>query len=146
VDAGDIGSGTTVTALYEITPVGSRAQMSDPLRYGKPAKGDPNGEYAFLRIRYKLPGEKVSKLIERPVGNADETATFAKVSDDMRFAAAVAGTAQLLRHDPYIKDFDYDRAIEIANNAKGKDEFGYRAEFVQLLRLAKVAENQKPLQ
>jgi Ca-activated chloride channel family protein len=146
VDAGDIGSGTTVTALYEITPVGSRAQMSDPLRYGKPAKGDPNGEYAFLRIRYKLPGEKVSKLIERPVGNADETASFAQVSEDMRFAAAVAGTAQLLRHDPYIKDFDYDRAIEIANNAKGRDEFGYRAEFVQLLRLAKVAESQKPLE
>jgi Ca-activated chloride channel family protein len=145
VDAGDIGSGTTVTALYEITPVGSKAQMSDPLRYGKPAKGDPNGEYAFLKIRYKLPGEKVSKLIDRPVGSADETVSFAQVSEDMRFAAAVVGAAQLLRHDPYIKDFDYDRAIEIANNAKGKDEFGYRAEFVQLLRLAKVAATQKPL-
>jgi Ca-activated chloride channel family protein len=145
VDAGDIGSGTTVTALYEITPVGSKAQMSDPLRYGKPAAGNPNGEYAFLRIRYKLPGEKVSKLIDRPVGNEDEAASFAQVSEDMRFAAAVVGAAQLLRHDPYIKDFDYDRAIEIANNAKGKDEFGYRAEFVQLLRLAKVAASQKPL-
>jgi Ca-activated chloride channel family protein len=145
VDAGDIGSGTTVTALYEITPVGSKAQMSNPLRYGKPAAGNPNGEYAFLRIRYKLPGEKVSKLIERPIGNAEEAASFAQVSEDMRFAAAVVGAAQLLRHDPYIKDFDYDRAINIANNAKGKDEFGYRAEFVQLLRLAKVAESQKPL-
>ncbi|MGC9953624.1 MAG: VWA domain-containing protein [Rhizomicrobium sp.] len=145
VDAGDIGSGTTVTALYEITPVGSKARMSDPLRYGKPAKGNPTGEYAFLKIRYKLPGEKTSKLIERPVGNAEEAASFAQVSEDMRFAASVAGAAQLLRHDPYIKDFDYDRAIDIANNAKGKDEFGYRAEFVQLLRLAKVAESQKPL-
>jgi Ca-activated chloride channel family protein len=145
VDAGDIGSGTTVTALYEITPVGSKAQMSDPLHYGKPVAGNPNGEYAFLKIRYKLPGEKVSKLIERPVGNADEAATFAQVSEDMRFAAAVVGAAQLLRHDPYIKDFDYDRAIDIANNAKGKDEFGYRAEFVQLLRLAKIADSQKPL-
>jgi Ca-activated chloride channel homolog len=145
VDAGDIGSGTTVTALYEITPVGSKAQMSDPLRYGKPVKGDPNGEYAFLKIRYKLPGEKVSKLIERPIGSAEETAQFAQVSEDMRFAASVVGAAQLLRHDPYIKDFDYDRAIDIANAAKGKDEFGYRAEFVQLLRLAKVADSQKPL-
>ncbi|MDE2265755.1 MAG: DUF3520 domain-containing protein, partial [Alphaproteobacteria bacterium] len=145
VDAGDIGSGTTVTALYEITPVGSKAQMSDPLRYGKPVKGDPGGEYAFLKIRYKLPGEKVSKLIDRPIGSADEAATFAQVSEDMRFAATVVGAAQLLRHDPYIKDFDYDRAIDIANAAKGKDEFGYRSEFVQLLRLAKVADSQKPL-
>jgi Ca-activated chloride channel family protein len=146
VDAGDIGSGTAVTALYEITPVGSKAQMSDPLRYGKPVAGNPTGEYAFLRIRYKLPGEKTSHLIERPVGNADEAASFALVSEDMRFAASVVGAAQLLRHDPYIKDFDYDRAIAIANAARGKDEFGYRAEFVQLLRLAKVAENQKPLE
>ena len=146
VDAGDIGSGTTVTALYEITPVGSKAQMSDPLRYGKPVAGNPNGEYAFLKIRYKLPGEKVSKLIDRPVGNEDEAASFAQVSEDMRFAAAVVGAAQLLRHDPYIEDFDYDRAIDIANNAKGRDEFGYRSEFVQLLRLAKVAASQKPLE
>jgi Ca-activated chloride channel homolog len=146
VDAGDIGSGTAVTALYEITPVGSKAQMSDPLRYGKPVAGNPTGEYAFLRIRYKLPGEKTSKLIERPIGNADEAASFAQVSEDMRFAASVVGAAQLLRHDPYIKDFDYDRAIAMANAAKGKDEFGYRAEFVQLLRLAKVAESQKPLE
>jgi Ca-activated chloride channel homolog len=146
VDAGDIGSGTSVTAIYEITPVGSKAQMSDPLRYGKSAKGDPNGEYAFLRMRYKLPGEKDSKLIERPVGAADEAASFDKVSEDMRFAASVVGAAQLLRHDPYIKDFDYDRAIDIANNAKGRDEYGYRAEFVQLLRAAKIADKQKPLE
>jgi Ca-activated chloride channel homolog len=146
VDAGDIGSGAAVTAIYEITPVGSRAQMSDPLRYGKPAAGNPNGEYAFLRIRYKLPGEKTSKLIERPIVTADSTENFASVSEDMRFAAAVAGAAQLLRHDPYIKDFDYDRAITIANNAKGPDPFSYRAEFVSLLRLAKTADPQKPLQ
>ena len=146
VDAGDIGSGTAVTAIYEITPVGSKAVMSDPLRYGKPAKGDPNGEFAFLKIRYKLPGEKVSKLIERPVTAADRAPSFDAVSEDMRFAAAVAGAAQLLRHDPYIKDFDYDRAIAIANGAKGKDEFGYRAEFVQLMRSAKVADKQQSLE
>jgi Ca-activated chloride channel family protein len=146
VDAGDIGSGTAVTAIYEITPVGSKAQMSDPLRYGKPTKGAPGGEYAFLKMRYKLPGAKVSKLIEMPIGIGEETAEFAKLSDDMRFAASVVGAAQLLRHDPYVKDFDYDRAITIANAAKGKDDFGYRAEFVQLLRAAKVADKQPPLQ
>jgi Ca-activated chloride channel family protein len=146
VDAGDIGSGSAVTAIYEITPVGSKAVMSDPLRYGKPAAAAAGAEYAFLRMRYKLPGEKDSKLIERPVTQADVARSFDQVPEDMRFAAAVAGAAQLLRHDPYIKDFDYDRAIAIANGAKGTDEYGYRAEFVQLLRLAKTADKQKPLE
>jgi Ca-activated chloride channel family protein len=145
VDAGDIGSGTTVTALYEITPVGSKAVMSDPLRYGKPAKGDPNGELAFLKIRYKLPGETASKLITRPIGNADVTADFGAVSPDMRFAASVAGAAQLLRHDPYIKDFSYDRAREIATAARGEDRFGYRADFIRMLDLAKTAASQQAL-
>lgn len=146
VDAGDIGSGTAVTAIYELTPVGSKAQMSDPLRYGKKTKADPSGEYAFLKIRYKLPGEKVSKLITTPVTKADEASEFAALSDDIRFATAVVGAAQMMRHDPYIKDFDYERAIVIANDAKGKDAYGYRAEFVQLLRSAKTAASQQPLQ
>ena len=64
----------------------------------------------------------------------------------MRFAASVVGTAQLLRHDPYIKDFDYDRAKNIATAARGDDRFGYRAEFIRLLDLAKVADKQKPLE
>jgi Ca-activated chloride channel family protein len=150
VDAGDIGSGHTVTALYEITPVGSKARMSDPLRYGRKVKGDPpknpGGELAFLKIRYKLPGEKTSHLIVRPITDKDVTRDFAHVAPDMRFAAAVAGAAQLMRKDPYIKNFDYDRAIAIAQNAKGRDAFGYRSEFVQLLRLAKTAAGLKPLQ
>jgi len=146
VDAGDIGSGTTVTALYEITPVGSKAQMSDPLRYGKPAVAAKGGEIAFLKMRYKLPGQTVSKLIDRPITDADVTADFNALSPDMRFAASVVGTAQLLRHDPYIKDFDYDRARNIATAARGDDRFGYRAEFIRLLDLAKVADKQKPLE
>ena len=146
VDAGDIGSGHTVTALYEITPVGSKAQMSDPLRYGKKVKGDPKGELAFLKIRYKLPGETRSHLITRPITGKDVVTNFAQVPQDMRFAAAVAGAAQLMRHDPYIKNFDYDRAIAMAQNAKGADAFGYRSEFIQLLRLAKTAAGLKPLE
>ncbi|MEJ0028738.1 MAG: VWA domain-containing protein [Rhizomicrobium sp.] len=145
VDAGDIGSGATVTALYEITPVGSKAAMADPLRYAKPAKGDAKGELAFLKIRYKLPGETVSKLIERPIGNADLAKDFAAVSPDMRFAASVAGAAQLMRHDPYIRDFDYDRARAIATAARGDDAFGYRAEFIRMLDLAKSASSQQAL-
>ena len=146
VDAGDIGSGHTITALYEITPVGSKAQMSDKLRYAKKAKGDPNGELAFLKMRYKLPGENTSHLITRPITHADETTEFAKLPTDFRFAASVAGTAQLMRHDPYIKDFTFDRAIAIATAAKGDDRFGYRAEFVQLVRLAKTSAGLKPLE
>jgi Ca-activated chloride channel family protein len=143
VDAGDIGSGHTVTALYEITPVGSKAVMSDPLRYKKDAaKGDGGKELGYLKIRYKLPGETKSHLIERPIPDADVTDDFASVPDDMRFAVSVAGAAQLLRHDPYIKDFSYDRAIAIAEAAKGDDRFGYRAEFVALLRKAKAVKGE----
>jgi Ca-activated chloride channel family protein len=140
VDAGDVGAGHTVTALYEITPVGSRAQMTDPLRYG--GRAEPraaDSEIAFVKIRYKLPNEDVSKLITRPVANADVVSDFNRLPIDYRFAAAVAGSAQLLRHDPYIKSFDYGRAIEIAQGARGDDEFGYRNEFVQLLRAAQTA-------
>jgi Ca-activated chloride channel family protein len=147
VDAGDIGSGHTVTALYEITPVGSKGQMSDPLRYGKSDTAKPAGsEIAFVKVRYKLPGQDTSKLITRPVTDADMRVDFAKLPTDMRFAASVAGAAQLLRHDAYIKDFDMAQAIRIAQNAKGDDPFGYRTEFVQLLRSAQTALPQKPLE
>ncbi len=146
VDAGDIGSGTTVTALYEITPVGSKAQMSDPSRYQKPAAPAANSnELAFLKIRYKLPGETASKLIDRPITNADVTTDFNTVSPDMRFAASVVGAAQLMRHDPYIKDFSYDRARMIATASRGDDPFGYRAEFIRMLDLAKTAASQQAL-
>lgn len=146
VDAGDIGSGRTVTALYEIAPVGSRAAMSDPSRYGKPPAPAKGGELAFLKIRYKLPGETASHLIVRPVTDADIVRDFRKVTPDMRFAAAVAGAAQLLRRDPYIESFDYDAAIAIARGAKGEDRFGYRGEFIRLLQLAKTAAGLHPLE
>jgi Ca-activated chloride channel family protein len=149
VDAGDIGSGHTVTALYEITPVGSRARTADPLRYGQPSAANvtppPQGEFAFLKIRYKLPNEDVSKLITRPVIDRDVVSDFGRLPVDLRFAAAVAGSAQLLRHDPYIKSFDYAEAIAMAQAAKGDDEFNYRNEFVQLLRMAQTAASLQPL-
>ena len=155
VDAGEIGSGHAVTAIYEITPVGSPAQMSDPLRYQNgqnggqpaavPAEGN-GGEYAFVKIRYKLPNEDTSHLMTRPVTHADVVSDFAKLPEDLRFAAAVAGAGQLLRHDPYIKQFDWDQAIEIAQNARGEDPYGYRTEFVQMMRHAKTAAAMQPLE
>jgi len=144
VDAGDIGSGHTVTALYEITPVGSKGVMADPLRYSDP-KTTPDAEIAYLKIRYKLPTETTSHLIQRPITDADAYGDFAQLPPDMRFAAAVAGTAQLMRHDPYIKDFGYARALQIAEAAKGDDRYGYRREFVTMLREAEKADGLKPL-
>ena len=141
VDAGEIGAGHTVTALYEITPVGSDARLFDELRFEqnqKPAATETawKGEVAFVRLRYKQPDADTSNLIEVPVvTTADETAPDAEA----RFAAAVAAYGQLLRGGRYTGAYTYDDVIELATGAKGTDPFGYRAEFVNLVRLAKSA-------
>ncbi len=145
VDAGDVGAGHSVTAIYEITPVGGSARRIDDLRYGsskpdtKKEVTDTSGEYAFLKIRYKLPKEDRSRLIQTPIGNDLEYATVHKVPGEARFAAAVAAFGQLLRQAPYLKDFTYDDVIDLAAGARGKDLFGYRSQFVNLVRLAKTA-------
>ncbi len=139
VDAGDVGSGHTVTALYEIVAPGSESRLIDPLRYGdgekKEAAGAANGELAWLRIRYKLPGETQSRLIEQPVHAADRTG-FAEAPADARFAAAVAGFGQLLRSSDMMGDFTWNDVLGIAADARGEDSLGYRAEFTRLVRTA----------
>ncbi|MET3594815.1 Ca-activated chloride channel family protein [Mesorhizobium shonense] len=140
VDAGDIGSGHSVTAVYEITPKGSGAEQVDPLRYGQ-AKVDNGGvanadEYAFVKIRYKLPNENVSKLITTPVTAANEVKSFDEAGSDQRFSVAVAAFGQKLRDEDQTANFGYDRILEIGNAARGADPFGYRAEFLSLVRLA----------
>lgn len=135
VDAGEIGAGHSVTALYEITPVDSQARLTDPLRYGAEAGNDGSGELGFLKLRYKEPGAGTSQLIETPITGA-VTGT-GEASPDMRFAAAIAGFGQLLKEDKYLGDWSWGDAITLANGAKGSDNFGYRAEAVQLMRLAK---------
>ncbi len=148
VDAGEIGAGASVTAIYEITPVGSKATLVDPSRYQQPkpvAEGTAN-EFAFLKIRYKLPGEDTSKLIDRPITKADQVTDISKAPNSTQFATAVAAYGSLLRGDPYLdKSFTWDKVIALGNAAKGKDEFGYRAEFVQLARAAKTAASQQTL-
>jgi Ca-activated chloride channel homolog len=135
VDAGDIGAGHTVTALYEVTPRGSGGQLVDPLRYGSAEQpGTPAGEYAFVKIRYKLPGEDKSRLITEPVTAANE-----KVDGEASFAAAVAAFGQLLRGGEFTKSYSYDDVIALATAGKGRDDFGYRSEFITLVRLAKSA-------
>ncbi|HUL05347.1 MAG TPA: VWA domain-containing protein [Candidatus Acidoferrum sp.] len=149
VDAGEIGSGHEVTALYEITPVGSPARLDDPLRYGTqtaPAAADRGSEYAFLRLRYKLPGEQASRLIERPVTRSDEYAGIDRAPAEARFAVAVAAFGELLRGDPYLSQYRYDDVLALAQTARGTDEYGYRAEFVQLVRIAEGARAQAALQ
>ncbi|MCA8906864.1 MAG: VWA domain-containing protein [Rhodospirillaceae bacterium] len=149
VDAGDIGSGHSVTAIYEIVPVDSPARLVDDLRYGDggtapviESDGAHAGEYAFLRIRYKLPGEDTSRLIERPITVADVYETIDAAPESTRFAAAVAAFGQLLRGDPYLGSFGFDDVYALAQGARGDDPFGLRAEFVQLVRTAEVSQPQ----
>jgi len=147
VDAGDIGSGHTVTAIYEITPKASKAKLNDDLRYGTQVTAAATGadEYGFVKIRYKLPGEKDSKLITEPVKVSTASATVDAAPQEARFSAAVAAFGQLLRGGQYTKSYSYDDVIALAQGAKGADSFGYRAEFINLVRLAKTAQGLEPL-
>lgn len=131
VDAGDIGAGHRVTALYEITPVGSDAVLNDPLRYQTETVESVSDEYGFLRLRWKEPGSDTSQLIETPI-----TADMGTATTETRFATAMAGFGQLLRGSGYLGGWGYADAIDLANSGRGSDTFGYRAEAIQLMRLA----------
>ncbi len=146
VDAGDIGAGHTVTALYEITPAGAKTRLVDGLRYQKkaaeavaPAGADASDELAFVKIRYKQPKGTKSTLITTPVASAQEAANQASAPQDARFAAAVAAFGQILKGGRYTGSFSYDDVIALALGAKGVDEYGHRAEFINLVRAAKSA-------
>lgn len=138
VDAGDIGSGHTVTALYEITLAGEEG-LIDPLRYqdGMASAAGSADELAFLKIRYKLPGKEVSTLMEQPVMAADLFDQVDKAPRDARFAAAVAAFGHKMAKSSYIGDYSYDDILELALWSKGEDRFGYRAEFVELIDTAR---------
>jgi Ca-activated chloride channel family protein len=132
VDAGDIGAGHSVTAIYEITPVGSPGVLTDPLRYQEAERvADASDELGFLKLRYKTPGETESTLIETPILPGADAGL-----DDAGFAVAIAGFGQLLRGEDYLGDWSYADAIELANSTRGEDAFGYRTEAVNLMRLA----------
>lgn len=142
VDAGDIGAGHRVTAIYEITPTGSKSSSIDKLRYGTTTTKSSlvkSDEYGFLKIRYKLPKEDVSKLVTTPVTAGADFASVKAAPNEARFATAVAAFGQILKGGQYTGTYSYDDVIALAQSAKGKDEFGYRAEFINLVRLAKSA-------
>nr|WP_035645800.1 VWA domain-containing protein [Bradyrhizobium sp. ORS 285] len=147
VDAGDVGSGQTVTALYDIVPVGGPRTVDD-LRYGAraAASGAPSpAEYAFVKIRYKLPRSDRSVVISTPVDRGSESARFEEAPLDARFATGVAAFGEILRGGKHTGQFGYDDVLRIASAARGDDPYAYRAEFLQLVRAAKTASAMQPL-
>lgn len=139
VDAGDMGAGHTVTAIYEITPAEAAGTLVDPLRYGERKQAAPaanSDELCFVRVRYKLPGESRSRLAEQPVRAASVRSSLAAAPPDQRFAVAVAAFGQRLRGEQQVSDYSYAAIADLANGARGVDSEGYRAEFVKLVRMA----------
>lgn len=139
VDAGDIGAGHRVTALYEVTLAGSGGERIDPLRYGPSAATASRGdELAFLRLRYKRPQDGMdasSRLIEQPILKSRiESADAATPA--FRLAAAVAGYGQLLRGGTYTNGFGYAEVVRLARAARGDDAQGYAGEFIHLAQMA----------
>jgi Ca-activated chloride channel family protein len=132
VDAGDIGAGHEVTALYEITPVGTGADRLPPLRYaeGKSATRTSSDELAHLRLRYKRPDQDKSELIETPVLSTSLTSS---PSPSIRFASAVAAYADLLRGGTHVEGWTWNDVAAAAKSARGEDRYGLRQEFVELV-------------
>jgi Ca-activated chloride channel family protein len=147
VDAGDVGSGQTVTALYEIVPVGGPRAIGD-LRYATPEPRTAAGqssELGFVKIRYKLPKSDTSRLLTTPIGRSVEFARFEDAPRDARYAASVAGFAELLRGGRHSGALSFDDVLRMATAARGEDAFGYRSEFLQMVRAAKTARSMAAL-
>jgi Ca-activated chloride channel family protein len=144
VDAGEFGAGHSVTALYEIVPVGQRGWL-EPLRYQRAAKVEGKaGELAWLRIRYKAPQQDDSRLLEVPIQLPQRVPLIGDTSEDLRFAAAVAAFAQQLKGGHYTGEFDLAASAALARSARGEDRLGLRGEFVQLVELAQSLQNSLP--
>jgi Ca-activated chloride channel family protein len=143
-DAGEIGVGHSVTALYEVVPVGTAWQNPsgnanvDPLKYQTPAPKltSISGEMLTVKIRYKEPDGNVSKLIERAVPNLDTPLQAA--SHNFKFSAAVAEFAMILRDSPFKANSSYVQVLALARESVGKDVEGYRAEFIRLVETAQM--------
>lgn len=141
-DAGELGAGHTVTALYEIIPAGSKEEVSgsSELKYQKSELTGTaeNGELMTLKFRYKPPKKDQSVLIEK--GITSESSNWKSASENYRFSAAVAGFGLLLRDSEYKGSLTYESVIGMAKNSSAYDPHGYRAEFVKLVELAESLE------
>lgn len=137
-DAGELGSGHTVTALYEVVPVGVDSDIFsvDELKYQKNNKTNATAKHSdelmTIKLRYKRPDEDFSKKIVHPL--VDSSIPFDKTSDNFRWSASVAAFGMLLRESEYIKDFSYDDVASLAQGARGEDEEGYRIEFINMVK------------
>jgi len=138
IDAGEIGAGHTVTALYEVTLHG-KGGMVDPLRYSSEKIVQKRGsrEIAFLRLRYKQPDANKSKLIEYPLHKRMIKSSLAKTTDRFRFSASVAAFGDLLRGGEYTGEFSYGDLLKLARKSRGNDSTGYKGEFINLVKTAK---------
>jgi Ca-activated chloride channel homolog len=141
-DAGEVGVGHCVTALYEIVPKGTDLPAGiseiDPLRYQQTASKEAvetSDEWMAIKLRYKRPSETDSQKFEFVVLEADKP--FEQADADLKFAAAVASFGMLLRESAHRGDSTFDSVLEIASENQGEDEFGFRAEFCQMVRVAK---------
>jgi len=140
-DAGDMGAGQSVTALFEVVPRGIEIEAAsvDRLRYQqleKSARRDASGEMLNVRIRYKQPDSDTSQSVETPV--VDRGTAYNNAGSDFRFAAAVASFGMILRESPYKGESTLDAVIDMAERSRGADRNGYRDEFIQLVRKARL--------
>lgn len=140
-DAGEIGAGHSVTALYEIVPTGTEVDVPiaavDKLKYqeaGKQSVAAESGELLTLKLRYKMPEQQKSKLQEFTLH--DSGVTFGKTDPEFQFAAAVAGFGMLLRESDHRGDWTFDTVAEVAQGAIGSDRHGFRKEFIEMVEAA----------
>ncbi len=146
-DAGELGAGHTVTALYEIIPYGSQEEIPgmDDLKYQInriSPEAFKSKEIMTLKLRYKKPDGEKSKLIVHPLKDTD--IVLAKTSDNFKFSAAVAAFGMLLRDSEYKGGSSYESVLKLARGGKGKDFFGYRSEFIQLVEKCSLLESVRP--
>ena len=142
VDAGDIGSGHSVTALYEIIPQGKTGWLADSRYQKAPAANGSKNEYAYVKVRYKLPGQSASKLIEQPV--PARSIPLAQADADTRLALAAASYAQQLRGGEYNGKLDWSAIEKMAAATRAKDPYGFIAEFQELIGIAKSLSSKQP--
>lgn len=140
VDAGDIGAGHTVTALYEIIPVGKQGWLEDSRYQGTTQSKGSLNEYAYLNLRYKQPGKEKSILLTQPIST--QTKSFNQASLDTRFALTVASYGQQLKGGQYNGDLNWDKIVKLAQSTQANDPFGMKQEFLELVKIAKSLSSQ----
>jgi len=135
VDAGEIGAGHTVTALYEVFPATAKANI-DPLRYAKKTlRPSKTNEMAHVKLRFKYPEADKSTLREFTVKTTDKR-DFSDMSEDFKFATAVSAFGQKLKRTKYLGEYSFAQIADLADENSGKDTYGYRSELVSLVEIA----------